>query len=100
MAGSVRVDAMAAVDEQVRLEYDRAVATFRDLTDIRFRLLALVPTLSGAAVGLLRSGQSPVTLPGARSTPWMPATREVGVVIGAVAGLAVLLETLRLDGRD
>jgi len=40
----------------------RSVALFGDLTDIRFKLLALVPTLSGTAVGLLRAGQSPVTL--------------------------------------
>jgi hypothetical protein len=51
-----------AEDDRLRLEYDRAVAVFRDLTDVRFKLLALVPTLSGTAVGLLRAGQAPVTL--------------------------------------
>jgi hypothetical protein len=48
--------------DQVRLEYDRAVALFSQLTDVRFKLLALVPTLSGTAVGFLRAGQSAITL--------------------------------------
>jgi hypothetical protein len=73
---------MAAVDDQVRIEYDRAVALFRDLTDIRFKLLALVPTLSGAAVGLLRAGQAPVTL------------LAIGV-LGLAATAGVLLYELR-----
>jgi len=170
-------------DDRLRLEYDRAVATFRDLTDIRFKLLALVPTLSGAAVGLLKAGQASVTLLavgvlgltatlgvlvyelrnseirlgaarrmgelerelmhgplvakrpegapklvgivplehsvglalvyGAALAGWSYLVawgaldaahaghpREIGVVIGAVAGVAALLEVLRLDGRD
>jgi len=51
-----------AEDDRLRLEYDRAVALFSELTDVRFKLLALVPTLSGTAVGFLRTGQSPITL--------------------------------------
>src|SRR5215210_5079420 len=69
-------------DERLRLEYDRAVGLFRDLTDIRFKLLALVPTLSGAAVGLLRAGQRPVAL------------LAVGV-LGLAATLGVLVYELR-----
>src|SRR3954462_5648740 len=53
---------MADDDDRLRLEYDRAVAIFRDLRDIRFKLLALVPTLSGAAVALLKGKQAAVTL--------------------------------------
>jgi hypothetical protein len=51
-----------AGEDQLRLEYNRAVTLIDDLTDIRFKLLALVPTLSGTAVGLLRAGESAVTL--------------------------------------
>jgi len=51
-----------ADEDRLRLEYDRAVALFANLTDIRFKLLALVPTLSGAAVGLLHAGEAPVEL--------------------------------------
>jgi hypothetical protein len=174
---------MADDDDRLRLEYDRAVAIFRDLTDIRFKLLALVPTLSGAAVALLKGQQAAVTLIavgvfglsatlgvlvyelrnseirrgaakrigelerellhaplvagrqkgaprlfgllplehslglalvyGAALAGWSYLVawgildaanaghaREIGVAIGAVAGLVVLLEVLRIDGRD
>jgi len=48
--------------ERLEREYARATQLFDDLTEIRFKLLALVPTLSGTAVGLLRAGESAVTL--------------------------------------
>jgi hypothetical protein len=71
-----------AEDEGRRLEYDRAVALFAELTDIRFKLLALVPTLSGAAVGLLHAGEAPVEL------------LAVGL-LGLAATLGVLVYELR-----
>ena len=40
-------------DERLRLDYDRTHELVRDLTDVRFKLLAFVPTISGAAVGLV-----------------------------------------------
>ena len=48
--------------ERIEREYARATQLLDGLTDIRFKLLALVPTLSGTAVGLLRAGESAVTL--------------------------------------
>jgi hypothetical protein len=45
-----------AGENQLQLEYDRAVTLLDGLNDIRFKLLALAPTLSGTAVGLLRAG--------------------------------------------
>jgi len=50
------------VAERIEREYARATQLLDGLTDIRFKLLALVPTLSGTAVGLLRAGESAVTL--------------------------------------
>ena len=40
-------------DEKLKLEYEQVVGIFQLLTDVRFKLLAFVPTISGIAVGLL-----------------------------------------------
>jgi len=42
-----------AVEQRLRLDYEQTLETYRQLADLRFRLLAFVPTLSGVAVALL-----------------------------------------------
>jgi hypothetical protein len=42
-----------AEDPRLRLDYEQTLETYRQLADIRFKLLAFVPTLSGVAVVLL-----------------------------------------------
>jgi hypothetical protein len=76
------VSRRVATEEQLRLEYGRATALLDDLNDVRFKLLALVPTLAGTAVGLLRAGESAVTL------------LAVGI-LGLAATIGVLLYELR-----
>jgi hypothetical protein len=49
-------------DELLRLEYESATRLLGDLTEIRFKLLALVPTLSGAVVAFVSVGRSGVEL--------------------------------------
>jgi hypothetical protein len=49
-------------DELLRLEYDYASRLLGNLTEIRFKLLALVPTLSGAVVALVTSQRTGVEL--------------------------------------
>jgi hypothetical protein len=40
-------------DELLRLDYEQTTDLLRTLTDVRFKLLAFVPTIAGAAVGVL-----------------------------------------------
>lgn len=68
--------------ELLRLDYAQTTDLLRMLTDVRFKLLALVPTLSGAAVGLLGRPGSAVEL------------LAIGV-LGLAATLGVLLYELR-----
>ena len=42
-------------DERFRLDYEQTTELIRALLDVRFRLLALVPTIAGAAVAFLGS---------------------------------------------
>jgi hypothetical protein len=61
----MRVSKEASVgheDELLRLEYESAAQLLGQLTEIRFKLLALVPTLTGAVVALMRPGRSGVEI--------------------------------------
>jgi hypothetical protein len=69
-------------EEQLRLEYNQATELIRALLDARFKLLALVPTIAGAAVGLLGSPRSAVEL------------LAVGL-LGLLATVGILLYDLR-----
>src|ERR1043166_1858301 len=84
-----------AGDERLRLEYDRAVSVFRDLTDIRFKLLALVPTLSGVAVGFLRTGESAVTL---LAVGLLGLTATIGVLVYELRNSEIRLAAARRIG--
>lgn len=46
-------------DDPLRLDYGQTTDLLRSLTDVRFKLLAIVPTISGAAVAFLSRGRTP-----------------------------------------
>jgi hypothetical protein len=69
-------------DDRLRLDYEQTTELMRTLSDIRFKLLAFVPTIAGATVGLVgRSEPSSVLL-------------AVGL-LGLSATLGILLYELR-----
>lgn len=45
-------------EEALQLDYERTTDLLRLLTDVRFRLLAFVPTISGAGIALLSGSRS------------------------------------------
>jgi hypothetical protein len=73
---------MDAQDDRLRLEYDQAVQLLRGLAETRFKLLALVPSLSGAVVALSSASTGRIALLG------------IGA-LGLVATLGVLVYELR-----
>jgi hypothetical protein len=81
---SVSTDAPLAPagDERARLDYEHTTELLRTLTDTRFKLLAFVPTIAGASVGLLGHPGSALEL------------LAVGL-LGLVATLGVLVYELR-----
>ena len=68
--------------ELLRLDYQQTTDLLRTLSDVRFKLLALVPTLSGTAIAILGHPSSAAELLG------------VGL-LGLVATLGILLYELR-----
>jgi len=69
-------------DDLLRLDYEQTNDLLRTLTDVRFKLLAIVPTLAGAAVAFLGRGRSAAEL------------LAVGLV-GLVATLGLVLYEIR-----
>jgi len=47
----------ASGSDDLRLDYDQTTEFLRSITDIRFKLLAIVPTISGVAVAFLSRGR-------------------------------------------
>lgn len=69
-------------DTRLRLEYDNGSELLRGLTETRFRLLALVPTVAGAVVALINGPESAAEL------------LAIGL-LGLCASVGVLLYELR-----
>jgi hypothetical protein len=84
MTGSAEPPAprAAAETDLLRLDYQQTIGLLAGIGDVRFKLLALVPTLSGAAVAVLGRPSSSAEL------------LAVGA-IGLIATLGVLLYELR-----
>jgi hypothetical protein len=69
-------------EERLRIDYGQTADLLRSLTDVRFKLLALVPTLTGTAVAVVGRPR--------------PAAELLGVgLLGLVATLGVMLYDLR-----
>lgn len=49
-------------DEKLKLDYEQTTEYYHNLADSRFRLLALVPIVTGAAIGLLSKNIDPGTV--------------------------------------
>lgn len=68
--------------DRLRADYDQTAQLLRTITDVRFKLVAFVPTISGIAVGLLGQGR--------------PAADLLSVgALGLLATLGVLTYELR-----
>ena len=49
-------------NDDLRLDYNETTDLMRSLTDVRFKLVAFVPTISGAAIAVLGHGKSTAEL--------------------------------------
>jgi hypothetical protein len=85
-------------DDKLRLDYEQTTQLMRTLTDIRFKLLAFVPTIAGASVGLVGRGQ-PASVLLAVGLLGLSATVGIllyelrnGQIFDAVVGRAAMLE--------
>jgi hypothetical protein len=69
-------------DDGLRLDYEQTTQFLRSLVDVRFKLLAFVPTITGAAVGLVGRPR--------------PAAELLGVgLLGLLATLGIFIYELR-----
>jgi hypothetical protein len=69
-------------DEALKLDYDQTTKLVQSFTDLRTKMLAFVPTITGAAVGLLGDPRPPAEL--------------IGIsLLGLVATLGIFVYELR-----
>jgi hypothetical protein len=69
-------------DDRLRLDYEQTTTYLRTLIDVRFRLLAFVPTVSGIAVAIIGRPR--------------PASELLGVgILGLLATLGIFVYELR-----
>lgn len=69
-------------DDRLQLDYDQTQQLLRTLTDIRFKLLAFVPTIAGASIGFFGRAR--------------PAAELMAIgLVGLVATLGILVYELR-----
>jgi hypothetical protein len=64
--------------EDLRLDYNETTDLMRGLTDVRFKLVAFVPTISGAAIAVLGHGRSTAEL---LAVGMLGLVATVGIVI-------------------
>ena len=64
--------------EELRLDYNETTDLMRGLTDVRFKLVAFVPTISGAAIAVLGHGRSTAEL---LAVGMLGLVATVGIVI-------------------
>jgi len=69
-------------NDDLRLDYNQTTDLMRGLTDVRFKLVAFVPTISGAAIAVLGHGHS------------TPELLAVGL-LGLVATVGIVIFDLR-----
>src|SRR5260370_28466964 len=50
-------------EEKLKLDYTETAKYFHALADVRFKLLALVPLITGAAVGILQTQKPELVIP-------------------------------------
>jgi hypothetical protein len=74
--------------DPVRLEYEQINQNIRVLTEVRFKLLAFIPTVSGAAIALLGRSVGPQRLP------------PVVLAVVALLGFFVTLGVVFYDQRN
>lgn len=79
-------------EERLRLDYDQTTELIRALMDVRFKLLALVPTVAGAAVGFLGSHRSPAEL---LALGLMGLLATIGILLYDLRNTQILTAMLR-----
>jgi len=87
-------------DDGLRLDYEQTTQFLRTLVDVRFKLLAFVPTLTGAAVGLVGGPRPAAELERQLGLRSALGASGPGGLFGELPGRAVRLLGVLPVGQD